>query len=137
MKKLFWLLVLIHSLVYLPLKKFQLIFVVNYLPVLFLAQQRFEIIDLFLESFLVKVNVLVHFSLSFAKHMRHKLLNPSHHYLRFNPEIILFPLDGLLLLFVKGYQIFVLLFDSAKKCLSVLGYWQYLLFVHSFVLHQH
>jgi len=115
MKKFFRLLVLIHCLVYLPLKEFQLIFVVNYVPVLFLAEQRFEIIDLFLESFLVKVNVLVHFSLSLPKHVRDKLLYPSHHYLRFYPEIILFSLNGLLLLLVKSNQIFIFLFDGAKK----------------------
>lgn len=137
MKKFLRLLVLIHCLVYLPLKEFQFIFVVNYVPVLFLAEQRFEIIDLFLESFLVKVNVLVHFSLSLPKHVRDKLLYPSHHYLRFYPEIILFSLNGLLLLLVKSNQIFIFLFDGAKKGLSVLGYRQDLFFVHSRVLHQH
>ena len=83
------LLVFFHGNIDLSLQAFELIFIVNDLPILALLNKRLEFIDLLLEPFLMIINILMHFPLSINKHMTCKLLNTRHHYLRFDPEIVL------------------------------------------------
>ena len=130
MEELLRLLVLVHRFIYLSFQVFQFVFVVNYFPILLLPEQGLKVVDLLLKPLLMEVYILMHLSLCLHKHVRYKFLNPRHHDLRFYSEVILFPLNCLLLFIVVLDQVLILLLDSAKKLLSVLCYWQDFLFVH-------
>ena len=137
MEKLLRLLVLVHRFIYLSFQVFQFVFVVNYFPVLLFPEQGLEVVDLLLKPLLVQVDIFMHLSLCLHEHVRYKFLNPRHHDLRFYSEVILFPLNCLLLFLVVLDQILILLLDSAKKLLGVLRYGEDFLFVHLSVPLQH
>ena len=66
------------------------------------------------------VNILMHFSLGINQHMTCKFLDARHHYLRLDPEIVLFRNYWLFVHLVLLKHVQVLLFYSVEKSFCVI-----------------
>jgi len=82
--------ILIHGFINLPFKKLKIILLIYYVPILAFTQQTIKVVYLLFKPLLMKVNILMHFSLGLNEHVGCKLLYPSHHDLWFYSKVILF-----------------------------------------------
>ena len=119
MQVLLWFFILFHSNINLLLKLFEIILIVNNLPELSLLDQGLILIDLLFKPLLMVVNILMHFSLRIDEHVAGELLDPCHHYLGLNPEIVLLIHYLLAVGCVLLNHLQVLLFDCVEEGLGV------------------